>query len=416
MMTTDVAVRDTDSWTTVLEPAQQLSVDIASTEFVPAALRGNPHKVLAAVMTGRELGLGPMQSLASIDVIEGRASLQAKAMLALIRAAGHQVRVVESGNQRCTMKARRREDRDDPDGWGSFTYTVNEAKQAGLLGKKNWQRYPQDMLSARVITRMARLMFPDVIMGLETSEVLIDGDTDVPVLTGEVVDHQPVTAPSAMKTVKSKTTTPMTRRSAATVKMQSEKPDLSLADIDTGETESADTASVNAESAAVMSVSASEKDPVEQVTGEIVDAEIIDDPVPVSDGQVKAYHTLLGKVGMDKAEGLQFAGDVTGRTDLSSSKDLTMVEASRVLDALTQLDAQQVTPPAKSVKSQWDRIIHLANELSLAKDDMLVVYSRVAARDVAGTKELTLDEARRVIIELQCLVNGGPMIDGTDHE
>ena len=36
---------------------------VASTEFVPSSLRGKPDKVFAAVLAGREIGLGPMAAL-----------------------------------------------------------------------------------------------------------------------------------------------------------------------------------------------------------------------------------------------------------------------------------------------------------------------------------------------------------------
>ena len=52
--------------------AWPIAQQIARTEFVPAALRGKPEAVLACIMTGHELGIGAMQSLAKIHVIEGR--------------------------------------------------------------------------------------------------------------------------------------------------------------------------------------------------------------------------------------------------------------------------------------------------------------------------------------------------------
>ena len=85
----------------------RLAQRIATTEFVPAKLRNRPEAVLAALLSGAERGLGPMESLRSIDVIEGKPSLSAEAMRALVLAAGHDIEIVESTATRCTVIGRR---------------------------------------------------------------------------------------------------------------------------------------------------------------------------------------------------------------------------------------------------------------------------------------------------------------------
>jgi len=355
-MTTDISLR-TDSWTTVLDPARILAEDIAATEFVPAALRGNKHKVLAAVLTGRELGLGPMQSLASIDVIDGKASLNAKTMLALIRQKGHQVRTVEAGNQRYTLKARRSEDRDDPEAWETFTYTAEEARQAGLIGKKNWERYRQDMLLARATTRMARMLFPDVIMGLETSEVMMDGgDMEAQVLTGELVEAVEVAAPPELRTVKTAKQKSSPAGSRQKVGTQPPKPHLTLADIDSSEI--VDGGEV--EDGATDTPSPLPAPDIDGDTGEILDAEVIEETEDtetllaeagaveiITKPQLSKLHVLLKEVGwgdpISRDEAIQFYHDVTGDDSIESSgwskglKGLTKVQAMRVIDALEKM-------------------------------------------------------------------------------
>ena len=49
----------------------RLAARIHNTSFVPKALRGDPNSVLACILTGDELGLGPMQSLRMVNVIDG---------------------------------------------------------------------------------------------------------------------------------------------------------------------------------------------------------------------------------------------------------------------------------------------------------------------------------------------------------
>lgn len=59
------------------------------------------------------------------------------------------------------------------------------------------------------------------------------------------------------------------------------------------------------------------------------------DAAAVSPAQVKAMQTLFGQAGMRERQArLDYAAAVTGREDLTSSKDLTAAEASEVIDSL----------------------------------------------------------------------------------
>lgn len=146
----------------VIGPAADLAGRLAKTEFVPAGLRNRPEAVLAAILSGREVGLPPMQSLAMIDVIDGRPSLRAQAARALIQSKGHDVWLEESTITRCVLCARRRGE----DHVHKVTWTADDAQRAGLNGKPNWRRYPRNMLVARATGELARLAFADVLGGL----------------------------------------------------------------------------------------------------------------------------------------------------------------------------------------------------------------------------------------------------------
>lgn len=149
----------------------ELAGRIANTEFVPSALRRRPEAVLAALMSGAERGLGPMESLRSVHVIEGRPSLSAEAMRALVLAAGHEIEIVESTPMRATVVGRRAgSDSTSP----SFTWTMDRARRARLAGKDNWVKYPEAMLLARASTDLCRAVFPDVIAGLASFEEVVD--------------------------------------------------------------------------------------------------------------------------------------------------------------------------------------------------------------------------------------------------
>ena len=47
------------------DPLGPTAVVVASSSLAPEALRGKPQDALLVLMTGRELGIGPMQALRS---------------------------------------------------------------------------------------------------------------------------------------------------------------------------------------------------------------------------------------------------------------------------------------------------------------------------------------------------------------
>lgn len=148
----------------------RLANRVAATEFVPKELRNRPEAVVAALLSGAERGLGPMESLRSISVIEGRPSLSAEAKRALVLAAGHEIAIVESTATRCTVLGRRAGD----DKTTSFTWTIDRARRANLVNKDNWRKYPESMLLARASSELCNAVFPDITAGLATTEEVAD--------------------------------------------------------------------------------------------------------------------------------------------------------------------------------------------------------------------------------------------------
>lgn len=155
-------------WITLMPAAAELAKAVANTEFVPKSLRGNPAAITAAILYGDEVGIGPMQSLARISVIDGRPTLAAETQRALIFAAGHEIWVEEATNTRVSVAGRRK----DSDQTSRVTWTMDDAKRANLAGRQNWRTYPRQMLLARATAELARAVFADAIGGLAATEEL----------------------------------------------------------------------------------------------------------------------------------------------------------------------------------------------------------------------------------------------------
>ena len=127
---------------------------------------------MAAILTGAELGQGPMWSLRSMHVVNGKPGLSAEAMRALVLAAGHEIWFSEHDAHTVTAVGRRH----GSDHTTEVTWTLAQAERANLTRNQVWKTYPRAMLAARATTELCRLMFPDVIAGIATTEELEDRD------------------------------------------------------------------------------------------------------------------------------------------------------------------------------------------------------------------------------------------------
>ena len=137
---------------------------IAPSTIIPTAYRGNAANAFVAAETGAALGLEPLQALASIAVINGRATLSADLMAAVIRRAGHTLRIVENNHESVTATLIRADDKTFK---FEVTWDKDKAVKAGLWGQKGpWSQYPAQMLRARAITEVARQGASEVLMGM----------------------------------------------------------------------------------------------------------------------------------------------------------------------------------------------------------------------------------------------------------
>lgn len=176
---------------------------LAPSTILPTAYRGNAANAFVAAETGAALGLEPLQALASIAVINGRATLSSDLMAAVIRRAGHTLRIVENNPESVTATLIRADDK-------KFEFTVtwdkDKAVKAGLWGQRGpWSQYPTQMLRARAITEVARQGASEALMGMIYSPEDFGATiTD----TGEVIEAEIVNDASATDPAKQKPAKP----------------------------------------------------------------------------------------------------------------------------------------------------------------------------------------------------------------
>jgi hypothetical protein len=293
----------------LLDPAE-LAQRIGGTDFVPTALRNNPAAITAALLYGEEVGLaGPMTSLARIAVINGTPTLYAEAQRALILHAGHDLWIDELTVSRCTVAGRRK----DSDQISRVTWTMDDARRAGLAGKQPWRTYPRQMLLARASAELARAVFPDAIGGLAATEELEDSP--------ELADANGATEPK-----------PTRRRRRANVS--------------TTETAQPPAPTHSPEEAPASEPPPTAEGDIDDLAREF-DAQLVEaEPAPITDAQRRKIHALFREQNIaDRDQRLTICGGIIGR-DVPTSTSLTLDEASQIIEWLNTRGEPQFQAPA----------------------------------------------------------------------
>jgi hypothetical protein len=141
--------------------------------FLPKAVN-TAEKAIAIMLKSRELGIGPMEGLSGISIIEGKPSVSPEMMLKLIFRAYPNTKLeylINTGEE-CKIQVTRPGQKPQV-----FSFTLNDAKTAGLTGKYNWKNYPRAMLRSRCVAEMARSLFPDAIAGCSYTPDELGADT-----------------------------------------------------------------------------------------------------------------------------------------------------------------------------------------------------------------------------------------------
>lgn len=161
MTTPDVAIINPEQMHGQMEYAKAIS----SSLLLPKAYQGQPASILIAIGLGQAIGITPAQALYEVYVVNGRPSPSANLVAALVRRSGHKVRV-KGDEQSCTAQLIRA---DDPDYTYEVTWTIEQARRAGLTNKDTWKSYPANMLRSRAVMDVCRAGAPEAMLGMEYS-------------------------------------------------------------------------------------------------------------------------------------------------------------------------------------------------------------------------------------------------------
>ncbi|MGI8881045.1 MAG: hypothetical protein ACR2KJ_11185 [Jatrophihabitans sp.] len=152
----------------------QLAKALADAGVLPAHLRKAPANILAIGMAARALDIPTWTALQQVVPIDGKVSIQADLMRALILRAGHRFRVESAEPESATVALVRA---DDSEYTHRVTVTLAEIP-ADLRKRRAWQDYPADMLVARATAKVARRACSDVLNGMSYTPDELGADTD----------------------------------------------------------------------------------------------------------------------------------------------------------------------------------------------------------------------------------------------
>jgi hypothetical protein len=138
----------------------------------------NVDEGMALMLVAQAEGYHPAIAVRDYHVIQGKPALKADAMLARFQASGGKVKWLSLTDEKVAAEF------SHPSG-GNVTidWDMARAKRAQLGSNGMWNKFPRQMLRARVISEGIRTVFPGVIVGAYTPEEVSD-------FQGQTIDGQ----------------------------------------------------------------------------------------------------------------------------------------------------------------------------------------------------------------------------------
>lgn len=182
---------------TTIQSQKEYAEILSASNLLPRAYQKQPANVFTAMAMGEALGLKPIEAINSINVIQGKPALSAELMGAMVRRAGHKLRITCTKNPPTATATLIR--KDDPDSPFTVTWDEKAAARAGLwMSSPSWQKYPDQMMRARAITEVCRMGAADALSGFVYTAEELGGEPQDPLTPSPVVEPvqaKPVRAP-----------------------------------------------------------------------------------------------------------------------------------------------------------------------------------------------------------------------------
>jgi hypothetical protein len=320
----------------MMQTAYELAESMCRTKLVPLRFQGKPQDGTAAILYGAELGLNPIQSLQRVVPIHGMPTLEARTMVALLKARGYRFRWIKKSETECSFEGWSPDEQDheestwtiedaqrrgyvptpaegvtDPrpdvdDDWVTVTKTWDGKAKKSVVGNMKYITDPKAMLKAKCQAEVCRDLAPEILMGITYSREDLES---------ERFDDRP-------------TPVAATRGAAITVDEILNPPAPSSPEL-VGYTDRAGAVHNSEE----IAKPAEPAEPAAEVPAE-----------PANAGQNRRMHAIFRDIGLgDRQDRLIICGEIIG-VSLTSSKDLTTVEASTIINTLESWKSDREYP------------------------------------------------------------------------
>jgi len=124
----------------------QMGTELAKTGFLPDAIK-NGAQAAAIILAGREMGMPPMRALRSLVLVKGKVTESADSQLARFKSDGGHAKFTTLDETKAVLWLRH------PNGdEHTETFTMDDAKRAGLTSSGMYQKFAKPMLRSRAIT------------------------------------------------------------------------------------------------------------------------------------------------------------------------------------------------------------------------------------------------------------------------
>ena len=132
-------------------------------------------QAIVKIQAGSEIGIPPFASMSGIHIIQGKPTIGAGVMAAMVKGSSkYDYRVIESSEAVCSIDFFQGKEK-----IGNSTFTIADAKKAGT---KNLDKFPKNMLFARAMSNGVKWYTPDVFAG----PVYVPEEMEAPIVTEEV--------------------------------------------------------------------------------------------------------------------------------------------------------------------------------------------------------------------------------------
>ena len=156
------------------EHAQRIAKVLSSSDLVPTTYKNNVANTLVALEMANRMGASPLMVMQNLHIIHGRPSWGSSFIIASLNSCGRfsTLRFVGDANK-CKAVAT---DKATGEVLEGPTVSLEMAKAEGWLTKtgSKWITMPELMLKYRAAAFFGRLYAPEVLMGMQTSEEVID--------------------------------------------------------------------------------------------------------------------------------------------------------------------------------------------------------------------------------------------------